>query len=218
MKRNVTAVIFDMDGVLVDSEYAMRASSIEALKKYGIKAEHEDFYEFTGMGEDMFVGGVARKHGIEYKTCMKDEAYDIYVKRAKEAVYVFPGVKELLQKLKDEGYYIAVASAADFIKVKANLGCIGVGVDLFNAVISGSEVKNKKPDPEIFIKAAQKIGVKESECLVIEDAVSGVKAAKAANMKAIAVKTSFDEDALSKAGADFVIDKISEAFDIIKTL
>ena len=78
-----------MDGVLIESEYLMRASAIRALADYGVTAQHEDFLEFTGMGEDRFVGGVAEKHGLAYKTEMKElknlqqEYYNKYGKSPK---------------------------------------------------------------------------------------------------------------------------------------
>ena len=85
-------------------------------------------------------------------------------------------------------------------------------------VISGSDVINKKPDPEIFLKAAEVAGIAPENTLVIEDAVSGVQAAKAAGMTCIGVTTSFSRKILLDTGADFVINKLYEAFDIVKAI
>ena len=79
------AVLFDMDGVLIESEWLMRASAIQALADYGVTARDEDFLEFTGCGEDRFVGGVAEKHGVPYDTAMKERAYDYYGSRVVRA-------------------------------------------------------------------------------------------------------------------------------------
>jgi beta-phosphoglucomutase len=209
----ITSILFDMDGVLVDSEEAIRICCIEALKSFGISAKHEDFFEFTGMGEDRFIGGVAEKYGKEYQFEMKDLAYQYYAERASQLIIVYAGIKELIYTLKEKGLKIAVASAADRVKVAINLGCISLSESDFNAVITGSEVKNKKPDPEIYLTAAQKIGSNPSDCLVIEDAVSGLTAAKAAGMQSIGVTSSFDEQTLKNAGASFVI---SHTPDILK--
>ena len=75
------AILFDMDGVLIESEFLMRASAIHALAQYGIEAKHEDFVEFTGMGEDKFVGGVAEKYGHTYTFDMKEKAYEMGVSK-----------------------------------------------------------------------------------------------------------------------------------------
>ena len=78
------AILFDMDGVLIESEFLMRHSAIQALADYGITAKHEDFLEFTGMGEDKFVGGVAEKYGHTYTFDMKEKAYDYFGQQVKE--------------------------------------------------------------------------------------------------------------------------------------
>ncbi len=206
------AVIFDMDGVLVHSEDAMKTTSIESLKRFGINPQKSDFIEFTGMGEDAFIGGVARKYGLEYNTEMKDYAYMLYVEKARELVEVFDGVKEVLLKVKNLGLRVAVASAADLIKVKTNLACIGLEIDFFDAIVTGSEVEKKKPDPEIFIKAATLIDVQPENCMVVEDAKSGIMAAKAAGMSVIGITTAFCKIELETVDPDYVVDDIREAF------
>ena len=210
MKKQL-GVIFDMDGVLVDSEDAMKTTSIESLQRFGINPSKDDFVEFTGMGEDSFIGGVARKHGLEYNTEMKDYAYMLYIEKARDLVYVFPGVKDVISSVKQKGCKIAVASAADFIKVKTNLACIGIDESLFNAFVTGSDVKNKKPDPEIFLKAAEEIGIEPGNCMVLEDAKSGISAAKSAGMSCIGITTAFTHDELKTTDADYVVESIQEA-------
>jgi HAD superfamily hydrolase (TIGR01509 family) len=208
-------VIFDMDGVLVDSEDAMKTTSIESLERFGIKPKKEDFVEFTGMGEDAFIGGVAGKYGLEYNTEMKDYAYALYVEQARELVYVFPGVRDVISSLKMKGLKIAVASAADLIKVKTNLACIGVDESLFNSIVTGSDVKHKKPDPEIFLTAAAEMGIERGNCIVIEDAKSGIAAAKSAGMTCIGITSAFRREELALTDADYIIDNITEATKII---
>ena len=205
-----------MDGVLVDSEDAMTRTAIESLERFGVHPARKDFLEFTGMGEDRFIGGVAQKYGLAYRTEMKDYAYGLYIKKAKTLVRVYEGVRETLEKLKARGYRMAVASAADLVKVGANLGCIGIGEDFFDAVVTGSDVKRKKPDPEIFLTAAEKLRAEPARCIVTEDALSGIQAAKAAGMSAFAVTTSFDRKSLGAAGADDVMDDIREIVAVLE--
>ncbi|MBN1623229.1 MAG: HAD-IA family hydrolase [Clostridia bacterium] len=206
------AVIFDMDGVLVHSEDAMKTTSIESLRRFGIDPQKSDFIEFTGMGEDAFIGGVARKYGLEYTTEMKDYAYMLYVEKARDLVEVFDGVKEVLLRVKNQGFKVAVASAADLIKVKTNLACIGVEVDFFDALVTGSDIEKKKPDPEIFLKAAELIDVEPENCMVVEDAKSGIMAAKSAGMSVIGITTAFTEDELETVEPDYIVDDIKEAY------
>jgi len=228
----IKLVIFDMDGVLVDSEPAIRQASIDSLKEsYGIDPKHSDFKEFTGMGDDKFIGGVAEKYGKSYDVRLKHRAYEIYVAK-KSRVKVFPRAKKLIHNVYNIGLKCAVASASDFIKVKVNLDRIKIGKSIQmissdhknkNAkrplyVITGTDVKNKKPDPEIFLKAAETVGILPANTIVIEDAISGVKAAKAAGMTCIAVTTSFDKRKLLNAGADYVVGRLYDAFGIIKDL
>ncbi len=209
-------IIFDMDGVLIDSEYAMREAGVRALAHYGVKAAHEDFMAFTGMGEDSFIGGVARLHGLTYNTAMKDLAYKIYGDELRGDIIVFDGIKELITELKARGYTLAVASAADLVKVLINLDCIGVSRDDFNALTTGSDVTNKKPHPEIFLTTAKKLNVDPGDCIVLEDAKAGVQAAKAAGMHAVGICSTFTPDELMAAGADETLRFTKDFLEILR--
>jgi len=225
-------VIFDMDGVLVDSEPAITQASIESLREaYGIEAKHADFKEFTGMGDDKFIAGAAGKYGKGYDVKLKLRAYEIYMAN-KDRVKVYPRAKKLIHNCYNLGLSCAVASASDLVKVKVNIKKIKLGqsVKIITTdapgyparrplyVIAGTDVQNKKPNPEIFLKAAETAGVPPAGAIVIEDAVSGVQAAKAAGMACIGVTTSFGRHKLLEAGADYVTDKLYGAFDIIRGL
>jgi len=106
------------------------------------------------------------------------------------------------------GLRVAVASSADQIKVAANLYKIGLPLESWNTVVTGEKVRHKKPAPDIFLVAAQSLGVTPEECVVVEDAVNGIEAAKAAGMRCVAVAQTFPAGLLQVA--DVVQDKISE--------
>ncbi len=212
------AVMFDMDGVLVNSEYCMRHSAILALREWGVDACHEDFIEFTGMGEDSFVGGVARKHGLEYIPAMKERSYELYDRLAPEEVEVAPGTKEMLRELRRRGYRLSVASAADHVKVMINLRCLGVSPEIFDAVTTGSEIVNKKPDPEIYLSTAARLCEDPADCVVVEDALAGIAAGRAAGSDCIGVTSTFTEQELLAAGAKRVVARTPLLLDIIDTL
>jgi len=212
----INTVIFDMDGVLIDSEEAITLAAQEALRFWGVHAEFDDFKQFTGMGENKFIGGVSAKYGVEYTFDMKDKTYEIYVATAAERVTVYPWSKQVLDGLVRRGIKFALASAADYTKVACNLKCIGVDPGVFAAIVTGSDVEHKKPHPEIFLTAAKNAGFNPAETLVVEDAISGVQAAKAAGMPCLALTTSFDEQTLQNAGADFVSTTLTDIFELIE--
>ncbi len=188
------AVIFDMDGVLMDSEPAICEAAILGLKEYGVTA----------------VPDVAEKYGLVYKPEMKRRVYEIYLEIVKDRIKVFEGVHDLLKLLKEKEIPMALASSADRIKVDANLKSAEIPMRLFNAIISGENVERKKPAPDVFLKAAQAMGVNPVNCVVVEDAVNGIAAAKAAGMKCIAVVSSFPREQLVEANPDYICNDIPD--------
>ena len=209
------AILFDMDGVLIESEFLMRHSAIQALAEYGITAQHEDFVEFTGMGEDKFVGGVAEKYGHTYTFDMKERAYDYFGQQVKELAHVPDGVKEMLLALHEKGFVMAVCSAADLRKVRYNIQAIGVDESIFSALVTGSDVARKKPFPDIYLEGARRIGMEPKDCLVIEDAVSGINAAHAAGMDAVGVPTTFSkEELMERVHPEYLLNEIKELTDL----
>ncbi len=210
------AVLFDMDGVLIDSGYAMREASLNILKNdYGIEGKHEDFFPFTGMGEKAYIGGVSEKYGVPYEEIMKTKAYAAYGTDFRHLIKTFDGVRDMILSLKAKGYKVAVASSADREKVLINLSCIGLTPEEFDAVITGSDTEKKKPDPEIYLIAADAVGVEPSLCIVAEDAVSGAQAAKAAGMDCIGVTTNFDEQTLKNADCKYIVSEVKFVDDLL---
>jgi beta-phosphoglucomutase-like phosphatase (HAD superfamily) len=113
----------------------------------------------------------------------------------------------LLHECRKAGLLIAVASSADGIKVHANLRKIGLPFEFWDALVVGEDAQRKKPAPDAFLFAAKKLGVMPLECVVVEDAVNGVQAAKTAGMRCVAVATTFPADRLREA--DVVRDQIA---------
>jgi beta-phosphoglucomutase len=204
------AILFDMDGVLTNTEPVINAAAIRGLREYGVDSKPEDFEPFVGMGEDRYIGGVAEKYGVPYKLEMKARVYEIYLDILPEMIERFAGVHELLTAIRERKLKLGLATSADRIKMKANLKAIDVPLDWFDAIVTGEDIEHKKPDPEIYLTCADKLGVDPSHCCVVEDAINGVQAAKAAGMRCIAVTTSFDREKLVDAGADQVYDGLTE--------
>jgi len=205
-------VIFDMDGVLADSEPLITRAARMMFAELGLEVQDEDFVPFIGTGEERFIGGAAEKYGFELDLVKaKVRTYDIYLEIIKGVLKPLPGVHEFVSRCGQMGKRIAVASSADRRKVDGNLSEIGLPPELFAVVIAGEDVTHKKPAPDIFLLAAQRLGLAPQECLVVEDAVSGVRAAKAAGARCLALMTSFDRQALK--GADFFAKDLSDAPD-----
>lgn len=203
----IKGVLFDMDGVLVDSESFICKAAILMFDELGLKVTPEDFKPFVGMGENRYLGGVADKYGLKISIAdVKARTYQIYRTIIKGRLSPLPGVKEFVEKCRKKGLKLAVATSADFVKMEASLTETGLNSDLFDATVNGLEVENKKPHPDIYNKAAEKLGLKPFECLVVEDAVSGVKAAIAAGCRCLAVTTSFGKNELGKA--DWICDTL----------
>jgi beta-phosphoglucomutase len=208
----IKGVLFDMDGVLVDSEEFICRAGIEMFKEKGLQVKPEDFKPFTGMGEDRYLGGVAEKYGFSFDVA-KDKArtYDIYKELVKGKLKALPGVYAFINRCRGSGLKMAVASSADEVKVMINLEEIELDPSLFGAIINGNQVERKKPFPDIFIRAAEELKLSPEECLVVEDAVSGVRAAKEAGSKCLALTTSFEKSRLGEA--DWIAADLSQVPD-----
>lgn len=200
MSNSIQGVIFDMDGVLVHSEPFIAEAAIQMFAEKGVVVRAQEFLPFVGMGEDRFLGGVAELHRVPLDvTRDKARTYEIYLQRITGKLKALPGVVDFVAKCRKRGLKIAVASSADAIKVQGNLHEIGLPPSTFDAIVSGSEVERKKPAPDIFVEAARRLGLDPRRCLVVEDAIVGVAAAKAAGSLCLGLTTTFAKEQLSEA-------------------
>ena len=197
------AVIFDMDGVLTDSEPLINAAAVAMFRERGLTVQPEDFLPFVGTGENRYIGGVAEKYRFPLDiAAAKKRTYEIYLELVPRKLRAFSGAQDLVRTCRGAGLKIAVASSADLIKIEANLRKIGLPPDSWDAIVSAEDAAHKKPAPDLFLAAAHRMGVAPGECVVIEDAVNGVQAAKAAGMRCVAVAQTFSAEEL--IGADLL--------------
>jgi HAD superfamily hydrolase (TIGR01509 family) len=196
-------IIFDMDGVLTDSEpFIIEAATRMFAERHRIIVRHNDFLPFTGAGEDRFLGGVAEKYGV--RLAMPDDkqrTYAIYLEIIRGRLHPLAGAVEFIEQCRRGKLKCALATAADRVKMEGNLREIGVPPERFDAIVTGSEVERKKPDPEVFQVAAARLGLDNDQCIVVEDAVNGVKAGRAAGSRVLGITTSFDAATLIAVGA-----------------
>lgn len=215
----IKAVIFDMDGVIIDSEPLQYQAFLHCTGKVlGIHIGAEEFAEFIGTSNIHIYSTLKEKHNLQLSVqemCHIHENQYINLLRQEKTIRPIDGADKLIQSLYQNGIKLAVASSSP-------MQHIGIVLDLFTlaacfaAKASGQECEHGKPAPDVFLRAAELLGVSPEDCLVIEDSRNGVAAAKAARMQCIAFynPNSGNQD-LSKA--DQIIKHFSE-FDIQRVL
>ncbi len=217
MNKKIKAVLFDMDGVLANSEiYTAKAAAI-TFNQIGIPAKEEDFSLFRGMGADDYLRGVAQMHGHTYNKEIKTDLYKVYADIVSKTDISIKDAATVVKALKERGYKTAVCSSADREKLEINVRAIGLDVSAFDVILSGSDVKRQKPAPDVYLQGAERVGCLPEECIVIEDALSGISSAHAAGMECIAVTTSFDRETLKKEGRpEYIISELTEILNIVR--
>ena len=121
-----------------------------------------------------------------------------------------PGVLNFISQAEAAGKFLEVATSADHKKFEENVWQIGLDPSRFNAVVTGEEIENKKPAPDIFLKAAERLGLDPVDCVVFEDAKNGVQAAKSAGAYCVGIASFFTENELITAGADVAVAGFTE--------
>jgi HAD superfamily hydrolase (TIGR01509 family) len=202
------AVIFDMDGVIVDSEpYSMQAL-IDVLRQYGIDPTEEEIRRSYGRRIRDDFGDYFSRYGVtahlETAIARKEARY---YHLAAGHLKPFPGVLLLLKRLHDRGYRLALASSGDRVKVAFGMQALSLD-GTFEAVVCGNDVTRSKPDPEIYLLAAQRLQLPPAACVAIEDAPAGVESAKRAGMRCIAVTNSVTREQLRQA--DLIVASLAD--------
>ena len=202
-----------MDGVLVDSAPITRKAAKIALAEIGISAENIDFTKYAGTGAKNFITGPCRDFNkTELAKVTIKRLYQIFAENVQKEITVFPMVRETLLQLKEMNYQIALASSSASEKIAQTLAAAKINKEWFDIIISGNDANETKPSPQIFNTAINRLGASPDKCLIVEDAVSGIFAAKAAKAKCFAVANTFSKEKLLEAGADFAGDRIDEIF------
>jgi beta-phosphoglucomutase len=207
-------LIFDVDGVIADTEPLNARVTIRVLKdRFGLEGvSDKDFAAGIGRGAEAYVKAGAKTHGLELTDEQAKTAAQLRERYLIEALHeeplpAFPGVLKLIfATLDDPDFRLAIATSASRDLSRAILESAGVPYDRM-AYVSGSEVKKKKPDPELFLTAARRIHLAPARCVVFEDAPSGVQAAQAAGTHCIAVTNTVPAQEL------FVADLVCESLE-----
>lgn len=211
----IRAVIFDMDGVIVDSEPLHFKAEKMMMEYYGKGISDEELNNYVGVANPEMWAELRKKYRLaaaleeilEKQLSFKKDLF------RRSELKPTEGVNELLQKLRSGGIGIALASSSPRELIELLLDKLGIK-DSFDVVVSGEEVKHSKPAPDIFLEAAGRLGIEPASCLVIEDAKHGVKAAKLAGMYCVGFRNpnSGNQD-LSLA--DAVVRSMREIYPLI---
>ncbi|MCF7798642.1 HAD family phosphatase [Candidatus Woesearchaeota archaeon] len=196
------AVIWDLDGTLVNSIPVHFKRHQKLFKEeYSINLTKKFFEEECNGSQELEFYHTIMKHYLgnvkQVNAAMKKNHLPKY-KADLSKIKVFPNVKPLLKKLKKEGYYMAVASSSHITYVKTILRNNDI-IDYFDVVVSSSEVKHSKPNPDIFLHAQKKLNIPKKECIIIEDAANGVIAARRAGIDCLCLLTSETRDEVPKS-------------------
>jgi len=194
MSTGASAVIFDMDGVLLDSEPLHYEAVRVLLAEHGVEFPLEDYFRYLGTTLTSTWDDLCERYPIsmpfeQFEARYNSDVLDQYLAGAP----LIRGARELVAKLKDAGVPIAVASSSHRVWVDAALSGAGLR-EYFEQTTAGDEVPMGKPSPEIYLKAAEKLGIDPAQCIAIEDAPAGVESAKAAGMKVVLVRSELTQD------------------------
>ncbi len=213
LKVRPKAVIFDLDGVIVDSMPYHFIAWYEALRPWGVRISCFEVYAQEGERWQETLKGLLKRNRIKPERkvleaifAARQKIFKRYFKR-----FIFRGAYELLRDLKKQGFLLGLVTGSPMEEVRKILPA-GV-LKLFAATVAGNQVKKGKPHPEPYLKAAAGLGLAPRDCLVIENAPFGITPARQAGMPCIAVSTSLPKEYL--AGADFTIENLGQIQGLI---
>ena len=202
----LAAVIWDMDGVIADTAPHHLIAWQDTFARRGVDFSDEDFRHSFGIRNDAiikrFLGETTTDEEI---TAIAEEKEAAYRRITGRNIRPLPGALELLKAIYDEGIKMAIASSTPPENAQLVLGSLGIA-NRFPAIVTSRDVTEGKPSPQVFLVAAQRLGVEPENCLVIEDAVAGVRAAKSAGMGCLAVTNTHPREKLGEA--DLIVDSL----------
>jgi HAD superfamily hydrolase (TIGR01509 family) len=205
----VRAVLWDMDGTLIDSEEFHWISWRDSLAAEDIAITRGQFLTSFGQRNDSIIprwlGAAATPERIEKISNAKEELYRDLVR--KNGMSALPGVKSWVHRLSERGWLQAIASAAPRPNIDVVLEGLGAA-HLFQGIVSADDVSSGKPDPEVYLTAASRVGAAPDRCIVVEDAVAGIEGARSAGMRSIGV---------SRNGKHLAADLVVQSLDQLES-
>lgn len=204
----VRAILWDMDGVIADTGEAHYLAWQVFFAERGETLSYERFAVTFGMSNlPILHEWLGPEYSLEALQALADHKEVLFRQQVHDHVRILPGVRQALQRAREQGYRQAVASSGPMANIIAVLGVLDVA-DYFDAMLSGARLPRSKPDPAVFLQAASAVGAQPAECLVIEDGIVGVEAARRAGIRCLAVTTTHSAEKL--AGADLIVERLDQ--------
>lgn len=210
-----SAIIFDMDGVIIDSMPYHFLAWYEALRPYGVRVSCFDVYSKEGENWNKTLKDLLAKEKIEANPSLlreiflrRKKIFKNYFKR-----FIFRGAEDFLVCLKKQGYILGLVTGSPLQEVN-NILPLRIR-RLFNAIVTGNQVKKGKPHPEPYLKCAKEVNLNPSQCVVVENAPFGIESAKKAGMFCIALTTSLPKEYLFRA--DIIAESLKDITGIIES-
>lgn len=207
MKR---AFIFDMDGVIIDSEPIHLEIGVSVMRELGLEPSEKEIHEFVGVSNKDMWTILIERHGMNQPLDYILELHkSLKIKRfSTEKLDPVEGIPELAAQIRNAGLKIALATSSPRFLAEHILNQLGL-LSYFDAMVTADDIKRSKPDPEVFVKAAAALGVVPEECIVLEDSGFGIQAAKKAGMQVIAYKNPSSGNQDTRL-ADYVVSSIKD--------
>lgn len=215
--KAMEAVVFDMDGVIFDSEKLVVECWVEIAEKYGVKDVEKACKECLGLNRAASKEKFLERYGLDFPyDSYKQEMSDLYHKRAREgALCMKLGVVEFLSYLQEKEIKIALASSTREQVVKWELTDAGI-VDSFEVIVCGDMVRKSKPEPDIFLKACELLDVLPANALAIEDSYNGIRAAYAGGLRPIMVPDLAEPTVEMEELAEVILPSLFEVMEYVK--
>jgi beta-phosphoglucomutase-like phosphatase (HAD superfamily) len=209
--REIDAVVFDMDGVLIDSEPYWREAEIEVFGSLGVELTPEMHEHTLGWRIADVVDHWHERFPWDEpeRAAVVERLLDAVIDRVRTRGVIAPGAADAVALVERLGVRLAIASSSPYRLIEATLEVVGLA-GRFEVVLSAQDLALGKPDPAVYLRAAEALAVAPERCLAIEDSPTGVRAAKAAGMVCIGVPTLASAVAVSDAGADVVVASLED--------
>ena len=210
-------ILFDMDGTMFDTEVISVEAMQQVAKRYGVSVEYNAALEFLGLPREEIQRRFLKKFGQEFDYAgyrLDKIAYQNAIIKEK-GVPIKPGLQELLQYAKENEILCGVATSTSRERTEDLLSRAGVE-NYFSVVVCGEDIEKGKPNPDIFLYTAEKMGLKPEECMVIEDSRNGILAASAAGIFSFLVPDLVPVDTEMQRAADVICESLFDVLEFIK--
>jgi len=204
----IKAVLFDMNGVIINDEHIHEMIFKRTISVFGVKLSHKEYLEYcAGRTDEASYDSIAKKFNVNLpiKDLLNEKSKE-YLKLFPDNFKKYPGIVSLIKRL-HQSFITALTSSSSKMEINLVLKELDI-FDYFKVIVSADDVSKSKPDPEPYLITANKLNVKPAECVVIEDSKNGIMSAKEAGCYCIAIPTTYVESDLDKA--DLVVKSFNE--------